>query len=51
MYERYKKCTVTVENVSQGYTFQAKYDLSERQVEMVLAGGLLNLAKRSYQTK
>ena len=46
-----KNVLLTVENVSQGYTFQAKYDLSERQVEMVLAGGLLNLAKRSYQTK
>ena len=36
---------LTVENVTQGYLFQATYDLSERQVDALLAGGLLNLIK------
>lgn len=34
---------LTVTNESQGYTFPVTYDLSERQVEALLAGGVLNL--------
>jgi aconitate hydratase len=37
--------SLTVENVTQGYRFQATYDLSERQVDALLAGGLLNLIR------
>ena len=36
---------VAVENVTQGFTVQARYDLSDRQVEIMLAGGLLNYIK------
>jgi len=32
-------------NTSQGYEIQAKYSLSDRQVQILLAGGLLNLIK------
>jgi len=32
-------------NTSQGYDIQAKYSLSDRQVQILLAGGLLNLIK------
>ncbi len=36
---------VEVENVTQDYTFTAKHSLSDRQVEMILAGGLINIMK------
>ncbi|NLD73377.1 MAG: aconitate hydratase [Chloroflexi bacterium] len=36
---------LTVTNETQGYAFQATYDLSARQVDAVLAGGVLNLIK------
>jgi len=36
---------LVVENVTQGSTFLARHDLSPRQVEMVMAGGLLNLIR------
>jgi len=36
---------LTVVNLSQGYEFQVRYDLSERQVQMILAGGLLNMIR------
>jgi len=38
---------LTVANVTQGYDFPVRHDLSARQVQMVLAGGLLNLIKAS----
>lgn len=37
---------LTVRNETQGTEFQVRYDLSERQVEIVLAGGVLNLIKQ-----
>jgi aconitate hydratase len=36
---------LTIANVTRGYEFQCRYDLSERQVQILLAGGLLNLSK------
>jgi aconitate hydratase len=36
---------LTVVNETQGYEFRATYDLSERQVEILCAGGLLNYTK------
>jgi aconitate hydratase len=37
---------LTVRNETQGTEFQVRYDLSQRQVEVVLAGGVLNLIKQ-----
>ncbi|MFH2055399.1 MAG: aconitate hydratase [bacterium] len=37
---------VVVKNVTQGYEFEATYDLSARQIEVLLAGGLLNHTKQ-----
>lgn len=34
--------TVTVKNVSQGYTFQAKHTMTKRELENLLAGGLIS---------
>jgi aconitate hydratase len=34
-----------VKNVTQGYEFEAVYDLSQRQIAILLAGGLLNYTK------
>ena len=36
---------VTVRNTSQGYEFTARHNLSERQIEVLLEGGLLNYVK------
>jgi aconitate hydratase len=36
---------VTIKNVTQGYDFEAQFDLSPRQVRILLAGGLLNFTK------
>ena len=36
---------VTIKNVTQGYDFEAQFDLSSRQVRILLAGGLLNFTK------
>ena len=36
---------LTVRNVSQGYEFPARHNLTERQVEILLVGGLLNYVK------
>jgi len=36
---------VTVRNTSQGYEFTARHNLSERQIELLLEGGLLNYVK------
>jgi aconitate hydratase len=36
---------LTVQNVTQGFTFPVRYALSERQAQMLLAGGLLNYIK------
>jgi aconitate hydratase len=38
---------ITVRNVTQGYEFTARHDLSPRQVEIALAGGPLNRVRRS----
>jgi aconitate hydratase len=42
---------VTVENVTQGFAAQGRYDLSERQVEILLAGGLLNYIKATAENE
>jgi aconitate hydratase len=36
---------VTIKNATQGYDFEAQFDLSSRQVRILLAGGLLNFTK------
>jgi len=36
---------LTVQNLTQGYSFPVRYDLSPRQVQIILAGGLLNYIK------
>jgi aconitate hydratase len=36
---------VTVKNLTQGYEFEATYDLSDRQIAVLLAGGLLNYTR------
>jgi aconitate hydratase len=38
---------ITVRNISQGYEFTAGHDLTPRQVEIALAGGLLNQVRSS----
>jgi aconitate hydratase len=38
---------ITVRNISQGYEFTARHDLTPRQVEIALAGGLLNQVRSS----
>jgi aconitate hydratase len=38
---------VRVRNVSQGYEFTARHELTPRQVEIALAGGLLNHVRSS----
>jgi len=38
---------ITVRNTIQGYEFTARHDLTPRQVEIVLAGGLLNQVRSS----
>lgn len=39
--------TVTVTNVTKGFDFTVKVELSERQKEMLIAGGLLNYTKNN----
>ncbi len=36
---------LTVKNATQGYTFEAQFDLSPRQIDILLAGGQLNYTK------
>ncbi len=38
---------ITIEDKTKGFTFQVKLDLSARQREMLLAGGLLNYTKNN----
>jgi aconitate hydratase len=38
---------ITVRNATQGYEFAARHDLTPRQVEIALAGGLLNQVRSS----
>ncbi len=40
---------IRVRNVSQGYEFTVRHELTPRQIEIALAGGLLNHV-RSSQT-
>jgi aconitate hydratase len=37
---------ITVKNLSRKRSFEASYDLSERQTAMLLAGGALNMRQR-----
>jgi aconitate hydratase len=43
------KTLFTVQNVTKEFSFEANHDLSERQKEMIRAGGLLNYTKRSAE--
>jgi len=38
---------LTVTNVTKGFDFKVKLDLSDRQREMIKAGGLLNYTKET----
>ena len=38
---------IAVRNLTNGKSFEASYDLTPRQVKVVLAGGLLNYIKES----
>jgi aconitate hydratase len=40
---------VVVENVTKGWTFQVSADLSPRQIDVLLAGGMLNYIKINSQ--
>lgn len=40
---------VTVKNATQGYEFEAEFDLSPRQLEILKAGGLLNYTKKKAE--
>jgi len=37
---------ITVKNITQDYTFQAKHDLTERELDMIREGSLVNVVKR-----
>jgi len=37
--------SLTIENVTKGWTFEVSADLSARQVDVLLAGGMLNYIK------
>ncbi|MBV8086316.1 MAG: aconitate hydratase [Chloroflexi bacterium] len=39
-----------IRNISQGYWFDATYDLTPRQIEIILQGGLLNHTKHAHGT-
>jgi len=43
--------TVTIHNRTRGATFQGTLELSEREKEILLAGGALNLAKKQGSTQ
>ena len=44
--EQVKKAdTITVKNITKGYEFKVDISLSDRQVQMILAGGLLNFTR------
>lgn len=40
---------LNVEDVTQGITFEARHDLSPRQIEIMLAGGMLNYTKKNSE--
>jgi aconitate hydratase len=40
-----KGSLVSIKNITQNYDFEARFDLSPRQVRILLAGGLLNFTK------
>ncbi|PSQ88538.1 MAG: aconitate hydratase [Bacteroidetes bacterium QS_8_64_10] len=41
--------TVTVENETQGTTFEAQHDLTEREVEMILEGSQISVVKKEFE--
>jgi predicted aconitate hydratase len=43
--------TIRIEDVTQGFAFDARHDLSPRQLEVLLAGGLVNWVKRAKETE
>lgn len=38
---------ITVNNTTQGYTFEAEHDLTDRELEMIRQGSLVNVVKRN----
>lgn len=38
--------SLAVEDITQGITFEVQHDLSPRQIEIILAGGMLNFTKK-----
>ena len=45
--EQIKSGTVTVKNTTKGFDFETVVSLSDRQKEMIYAGGLLNYTRQS----
>jgi len=45
--EQIKSGTVTVKNITKGFDFETAVSLSDRQKEMIYAGGLLNYTRQS----
>ena len=45
-----EQSALSVRSITQGNTFDVRYDLSERQVAILLAGGLLNYIRNKRQT-
>jgi aconitate hydratase len=46
LHEQVRQGRVLIENRSRGRAFEARHDLSARQVEVLLAGGLINWVKK-----
>lgn len=44
-----KSGKITVKNVTQGFTFTVKHDLSPREMDVIYAGGLLNYTREKTQ--
>jgi aconitate hydratase len=45
VYEAVRGGELTVRNATKGFEFAARHNLSERQIEVLLEGGLLNYVK------
>ncbi|HEV7226127.1 MAG TPA: aconitate hydratase [Pirellulales bacterium] len=42
--------TIVVQSAAQGETFETRHELSDRQIEILIAGGLINWSKQRAQT-